>query len=51
MIRSAPVTTTGSGPTVFGLYPDAERAAVAAEAVGGIAAEPVDAAFGAVREA
>ena len=41
---------SGSGPTVFGLYADAERARAAAAAVGGIAAEPVEAAFGAVRE-
>lgn len=45
------VLVSGSGPTVFGLYDDPERARWAAEAVGGIAAEPVDAAFGAVREA
>jgi 4-diphosphocytidyl-2-C-methyl-D-erythritol kinase len=45
------VLVSGSGPTVFGLYPDAERARAAAGAVGGIAAEPVDAAFGEVREA
>ena len=45
------VLVSGSGPTVFGLYDDPERARAAAAAVGGIAAEPVDAAFGAVREA
>ena len=45
------VLVSGSGPTVFGLYPDLERARAAAEAIGGIAAEPVDAAFGAVHEA
>ena len=42
---------SGSGPTVFGLYGDAERARAAAAQVGGIAAEPVTAAFGAVTEA
>jgi 4-diphosphocytidyl-2-C-methyl-D-erythritol kinase len=45
------VLVSGSGPTVFGLYRDPERALAAADAVGGIAAEPVDAAFGAVHEA
>jgi 4-diphosphocytidyl-2-C-methyl-D-erythritol kinase len=45
------VLVSGSGPTVFGLYPGLERARAAAEAVGGIAAEPVDAAYGAVHEA
>jgi 4-diphosphocytidyl-2-C-methyl-D-erythritol kinase len=45
------VLVSGSGPTVFGLYGDPERARAAAAAVGGIAAEPVDAAFGEVREA
>jgi len=45
------VLVSGSGPTVFGLYGDAERARAAAAAVGGIAAEPVDADFGAVSEA
>ena len=45
------VLVSGSGPTVFGLYGDRERARAAAAAVGGIAAEPVDAAFGAVRAA
>ena len=44
------VLVSGSGPTVFGLYPDAERARAAAEAAGGIAAEPVGADFGAVHE-
>jgi 4-diphosphocytidyl-2-C-methyl-D-erythritol kinase len=48
---AADVLVSGSGPTVFGLYDDPERARAAAAAVGGIAAEPVDAAFGAVREA
>jgi 4-diphosphocytidyl-2-C-methyl-D-erythritol kinase len=42
---------SGSGPTVFGLYGTADRARAAAEQVGGIAAEAVDAAFGEVREA
>ena len=45
------VLVSGSGPTVFGLYPHAERARAAAEAVGGIAADPVGADFGAVHEA
>jgi 4-diphosphocytidyl-2-C-methyl-D-erythritol kinase len=45
------VLVSGSGPTVFGLYDDPERARAAAERVGGIAAGPVDAAFGEVREA
>jgi 4-diphosphocytidyl-2-C-methyl-D-erythritol kinase len=45
------VLVSGSGPTVFGLYRDPDRARAAAEAVGGILAEPVDAAFGAVHEA
>ena len=45
------VLVSGSGPTVFGLYDDPERARAAAAAVGGIAAEPVGADFGAVREA
>jgi 4-diphosphocytidyl-2-C-methyl-D-erythritol kinase len=44
------VLVSGSGPTVFGLYADPERARAAAGAVGGIAAEPVAADFGAVRE-
>jgi 4-diphosphocytidyl-2-C-methyl-D-erythritol kinase len=44
------VLVSGSGPTVFGIYDDPDRAAAAAEAVGGIAAAPVDAAFGAVAE-
>jgi 4-diphosphocytidyl-2-C-methyl-D-erythritol kinase len=45
------VLVSGSGPTVFALYPDAEQAAEAARATGGISAEPVDASFGAVRAA
>jgi 4-diphosphocytidyl-2-C-methyl-D-erythritol kinase len=45
------VLVSGSGPTVFALYPDALHAAEAARATGGIAAEPVDASFGAVRAA
>jgi 4-diphosphocytidyl-2-C-methyl-D-erythritol kinase len=45
------VLVSGSGPTVFGLYSGLEPARAAAEAVGGIAAEPVDAAYGAVHEA
>jgi 4-diphosphocytidyl-2-C-methyl-D-erythritol kinase len=45
------VLVSGSGPTVFGLYGDPERARAAAAQVGGVAAEPVDAGFGAVREA
>jgi 4-diphosphocytidyl-2-C-methyl-D-erythritol kinase len=48
---AAHVLVSGSGPTVFGLYDDPEQARAAAEALGGIAAEPVDAAFGAVHEA
>jgi 4-diphosphocytidyl-2-C-methyl-D-erythritol kinase len=44
------VLVSGSGPTVFGLYADPERARGAATAVGGIAAAPVEADFGAVRE-
>ncbi len=44
------VLVSGSGPTVFGLYDDPERARAAAAAVGGVAAEPVGADFGAVRE-
>ncbi len=42
---------SGSGPTVFGLFGDPERARAAAAEVGGIPAEPVDAAFGEVQEA
>ena len=42
---------SGSGPTVFGLYGDADRARAAAAEVGGVFAEPVEAAFGAVHEA
>jgi 4-diphosphocytidyl-2-C-methyl-D-erythritol kinase len=42
---------SGSGPTVFGLYGDSERARAAAEAVGGVAAEPVEPAFAEVRAA
>ena len=45
------VLVSGSGPTVFGLYDDPERAHAAAAEIGGIAAEPVEAGFGAVREA
>ena len=45
------VLVSGSGPTVFGLYDDPERARAAADAVGGVAAEPVEAGFGAVRAA
>ena len=45
------VLVSGSGPTVFGLYADLDAASEAARAVGGIAAEPVDAAFGEVRPA
>ena len=45
------VLVSGSGPTVFGLYADADAARRAAERVGGIAAEPVDPAFGEVRPA
>jgi len=42
---------SGSGPTVVGLYGDPGRAEAAAAAVGGIAAAPVEAGFGAVRQA
>ena len=45
------VLVSGSGPTVFGLFEDTERARAAAAEVGGVFAEPVDAGFGAVREA
>jgi len=45
------VLVSGSGPTVFGLHRDPDRAHAAAEAIGGVAASPVDAAFGAVHEA
>ena len=45
------VLVSGSGPTVFGLYAGAGRARAAAAALGGIAGEPVEAGFGAVREA
>jgi 4-diphosphocytidyl-2-C-methyl-D-erythritol kinase len=48
---AGPVLVSGSGPTVFGLYEDTERARTAAAEVGGVFAEPVDAGFGAVREA
>jgi len=48
---AGPVLVSGSGPTVFGLYEDTERARAAAAEVGGVFAEPVDAGFGAVREA
>ena len=44
------VLVSGSGPTVFGLYADPERARAEAAAVGGIAADPVGADFGAVHE-
>jgi 4-diphosphocytidyl-2-C-methyl-D-erythritol kinase len=41
---------SGSGPTVFGVFEDVERARVAARAIpGAVAAEPVTAAFGEVR--
>jgi 4-diphosphocytidyl-2-C-methyl-D-erythritol kinase len=42
---------SGSGPTVFGLYPTRERAEAAAAQLGGIAAVPVQPAFGEVRPA
>jgi 4-diphosphocytidyl-2-C-methyl-D-erythritol kinase len=48
---AGPVLVSGSGPTVFGLFEDTERARAAAAEVGGVFAEPVDAGFGAVREA
>ena len=40
---------SGSGPTVFGLYPSRERAQDAARTLGGIAVEAVEPSFGAVR--
>jgi 4-diphosphocytidyl-2-C-methyl-D-erythritol kinase len=40
---------SGSGPTVFGLFGTVARARAAAQAVGGVAAEPVGPAFAAVR--
>jgi 4-diphosphocytidyl-2-C-methyl-D-erythritol kinase len=45
------VLVSGSGPTVFGVYDDPERARAAAGHVGGVLAEPVDAAFGEVHPA
>ena len=45
------VLVSGSGPTVFGLYDDPERAGRPRAAVGGVAAEPVEPAFAEVREA
>jgi 4-diphosphocytidyl-2-C-methyl-D-erythritol kinase len=42
---------SGSGPTVFGLYPTRARAEAAAAQLGGIAAVPVQPAFGEVRPA
>ena len=42
---------SGSGPTVFGRYPDLGRAEAAARATGGIAVEPVEADYGRVRPA
>ena len=42
---------SGSGPAVFGLFPDARAAATAAAALGAIAAAPVGADFGRVRAA
>ncbi len=48
--RADHVLVSGSGPTVFGLYDDPERARAAASRVGGIAAEAVDATYGAVHE-
>ena len=44
------VLVSGSGPTVFGIYDDRGPALAAAGTVGGIAADPVSAAFGAVAE-
>jgi 4-diphosphocytidyl-2-C-methyl-D-erythritol kinase len=51
---AAHVMVSGSGPTVFGLFPGAEgveRAQAAAEALGGHAAHPVPPGYGQVREA
>jgi 4-diphosphocytidyl-2-C-methyl-D-erythritol kinase len=45
------VLVSGSGPTVFGVYPTAERAREAAGETGGIAAEPVEPRFGEVQSA
>jgi 4-diphosphocytidyl-2-C-methyl-D-erythritol kinase len=42
---------SGSGPTVFGLFPTPERARRAAAALGAIAAVPVGPDFGRVRAA
>lgn len=51
-LRAAGATAamvSGSGPTVFGLFPSLDGARRAAGTVGGIAAEPVGAAFSEVR--
>jgi len=45
------VLVSGSGPTVFGVYPTAGRARKAARETGGIAAEPVEPRFGEVQPA
>jgi 4-diphosphocytidyl-2-C-methyl-D-erythritol kinase len=42
---------SGSGPTVFGIYPSREEAEAAARETGGIAAEPVEPGFGEVHAA
>jgi len=42
---------SGSGPTVFGLYAGVEQARAAARRAGGVAAEPVEPAYGEVRAA
>jgi 4-diphosphocytidyl-2-C-methyl-D-erythritol kinase len=45
------VLVSGSGPTVFGLYPTLDRARAASRDIGGIAAEPVEPGFGEVHPA
>jgi 4-diphosphocytidyl-2-C-methyl-D-erythritol kinase len=45
------VLVSGSGPTVFGLYPDRALARAAASELGGVAADPVTPGYGEVRPA
>jgi 4-diphosphocytidyl-2-C-methyl-D-erythritol kinase len=45
------VLVSGSGPTVFGIYPTLQAAEAAARETGGVAAEPVEPRFGEVLEA
>jgi 4-diphosphocytidyl-2-C-methyl-D-erythritol kinase len=45
------VLVSGSGPTVFGIYPTLRAAEAAARETGGVAAEPVEPRFGEVLEA